>query len=505
MGARARPGLGGDERDGAMSGIRFILDGVVRELPGADPTLTVLRWLREVEGRTGTKEGCAEGDCGACTVVLVELRGGELHYRAVNACLLFLPALDGRALLTVESLCREGEPLHPVQDALVRCHASQCGFCTPGFVMSLTALYEADPAPSRQRLDEVLAGNLCRCTGYRPILEAARQACAAGPSGEVPRLAAQQAALKAQLSGLARTEPLALAFQGRRWYAPRTLAEAARLAEAHPTAHLLAGATDAGLWVTKQRRSLEVVISLSEVAELTGVEVTATHVEVGAAASYSDALGALEAEHPDLGGLLRRIGSQQIRNAGTIGGNLANASPIGDSAPALLALDATVVLRQGEATRELPLDRFFTGYRKTALRPGELLTLVRVPRRAPGRSFRAYKVAKRIDQDIATVCGAFALELERGQVRHVRIAYGGMAATPLRVAAAEQALLGRPWTREVVEQAVRALDGALTPLSDFRGSAAYRRLVAGNLLRKLWLETGEAPPATRLRAGLEVP
>ncbi len=486
-------------------GIRFILDGAVRELSGVDPTLTVLRWLREEERRTGTKEGCAEGDCGACTVVLVELRAGELRYRAVNACLLFLPALDGRALLTVESLCREGQPLHPVQDALVRCHASQCGFCTPGFVMSLTALYEAEPAPSRQRLDEVLAGNLCRCTGYRPILEAARQACADGAAGASSRLAEQQGALRAQLEGLARTEPLALSFEGRRWFAPRSLDEAVRLAAAHPTAHLLAGATDAGLWVTKQRRSLEAVISLAEVPELTGVAVTATHVEVGAAASYSDALGALEAEHPDLGALLRRIGSQQIRNAGTLGGNLANASPIGDTAPALLALDATVVLRLGEATRELPLDQFFTGYRRTALRPGELLIRVRVPRRAPGRRFRAYKVAKRVDQDISTVCGAFALELDHGRVRHVRIAYGGMAATPVRVPAVEQALLGRPWTSETVAQAVRVLDEALAPLSDFRGSAAYRRLVAGNLLRKLQLETGEAPPATRLRAGGEAP
>ncbi|MBK9517346.1 MAG: xanthine dehydrogenase small subunit [Anaeromyxobacter sp.] len=482
------------------SGIRFILDGQVRELDGVDPTLTVLRWLREVEGRSGTKEGCAEGDCGACTVVLVELRGGELRYRALNACLLFLPALDGAALLTVESLCREGQPLHPVQDALVRCHASQCGFCTPGFVMSLTALYESEVAPSRQRLDEVLAGNLCRCTGYRPIVEAARLACA---GGQVPRLAAQQAALRAQLEGLARTEGLALRHGGRRWFAPRSLAEAARLAEAHPAAHLVAGATDVGLWVTKQRRALDTVIALGGVPELTAVSLGATHVEVGAAASYTDALGPLEAEHPDLGRLLRRIGSQQIRNAGTLGGNLANASPIGDTAPALLALDASVVLRRGQDTRELPLAAFFAGYRRTALRPGELLERIRVPRRAPGLSFRAYKVAKRFDQDISTVCGAFALVLERGRVAQVRVAFGGMAATPVRVDAVERALLGLPWTLAAVEQVVPLLDQALAPLSDLRGSATYRRLVAGNLLRKFQLETGGEAPATRLRAGAE--
>jgi len=481
-------------------GIRFILDGAVRELEGVDPTLTVLRWLREVERRTGTKEGCAEGDCGACTVVLVALERGELRYRAVNACLLFLPALDGKALLTVESLCRPGEPLHPVQAAMVDCHASQCGFCTPGFVMSLTALYESEPAPSRQRLDEVLAGNLCRCTGYRPIVEAAGQAWASAAGS---RLEAQQAALRAQLEGIARQDGLELCFEGRRFLVPRTLAEAARLAAAHPTAHLLAGATDAGLWVTKQRRTLETVIWLAAVPELTRVEVTPTHVEVGAAASYTDALGPLEAEHPDLGALLRRIGSTQIRNVGTLGGNLANASPIGDTAPALLALDATVVARLGEVERELPLHAFFTGYRKTALAPGELLTRVRVPRRAPGRQFRAYKVAKRFDQDISTVCGAFAVELERGHVSFARVAFGGMAATPVRVPACEQALLGRPFTQATLAQAVQALDAALAPLSDFRGSAAYRRLVAGNLLRKFHLETGGPSAPTRLRAAPE--
>jgi xanthine dehydrogenase small subunit len=479
-------------------GIRFLLDGVVRELDGVDPTLTVLRWLREVERRTGTKEGCAEGDCGACTVVLVELAGGELRYRAVNACLLFLPALDGRALLTVEGLCRGEAPLHPVQSAMVECHASQCGFCTPGFVMSLAALYESEPAPSRQRLDEVLAGNLCRCTGYRPIVEAARLAWSRGGRS---RLADQQAQLRAALEAIARAEPLELTFQGRRWWAPRTLDEAARLAAAHPAAHLLAGATDAGLWVTKQRRSLDAVISLAAVEELRRVEVTASHVEVGAAASYTEALLPLEAEHPALGALLRRIGSLQIRNAGTLGGNLANASPIGDTAPALLALDATVVARHGAETRELPLEAFFTGYRRTALRPGELLTRIRVPRRTPGLELRAYKVAKRFDQDIATVCGAFAVALEDGRVRHARVAFGGVAATPVRLVTCEQALVGRPWTLATVEAALPALEAALTPLSDFRGSADYRRRVAGNLLRKFFLETGEpdAPPRVAAR------
>jgi xanthine dehydrogenase small subunit len=489
-----------------MSGaIRFILDGQARTLEGVDPATTVLQWLRGAERRCGTKEGCAEGDCGACTVVLAELRAGAIRYRAVNACLLLVPALDGRALLTVESLCHRDEPLHPVQSALVACHASQCGFCTPGFVMSLVALYESEPAPSRQRLDEVLAGNLCRCTGYRPIVEAAHLAYRQGGG---PRLAVQQAALAAQLRSIERRGTLELEHGGRRFFAPRTLDEAARLAEAHPHARLLAGGTDLGLLVTKEQRDLGTLISLCQVAELAEVTVRDGRLELGAAATYSDALGPLTELAPDLGALVRRVGSLQIRNVATVGGNLANASPIGDMPPALLALDATVVLRQGAAERELPLEELFTGYRTTALRPGELLTRVRIPPRPAGRHFRAYKVAKRFDQDISTVCGAFTVELLEGRVHQVRVCYGGMAATPVRVRSCEEALAGRPWTGATVEGALPALDAALRPLSDLRGSAGYRRSLARNLLRKFQLETAGAegaPAPGRIAAGAEAP
>jgi xanthine dehydrogenase small subunit len=472
--------------------MRFLLDGRLREVSGIDPTTTVLQWLRGAERRCGTKEGCAEGDCGACTVVLGDLdAAGAVRLRAVNACLLLLPALDGKALFTVESLRAPDGALHPVQRALVECHGSQCGFCTPGFVMSLYALFETErEPPGRRRIDEVLAGNLCRCTGYRPIVEAVRQAYARGTRDG----AAGRAALAQALAELARREALDLQHAGKRWLAPRTVEELAQFLEAHPEAQLVAGATDLGLWVTKEHRPLPLLVSVAEVAELHRVEETAEGLELGAAATYAEAAGPLTALFPELGELLRRLGSTQIRNAGTLGGNIANASPVGDMPPVLLALDATLVLRQGEAQREVPLSAFFLGYRRTALRPGELLERIRIPRPPAGRIFRAYKVSKRLDQDISAVCGAFAVELDgAGLVRVARVAFGGMAAVPLRVAAAEAAFTGRPFGEAAVEAAAAAIQAELTPISDMRASAAYRLLVAGNLLRKFWLETGGAP------------
>ncbi len=475
--------------------IRFVLDGAVKELSGIDPTLTVLRYLREVERRSGTKEGCAEGDCGACTVVLGELHRGELRYRAVNACILFVPALDGKALLTVESVRGPGGELHPVQRAMVDCHASQCGFCTPGFVMSLVALYESEPEPSRQRLDDVLAGNLCRCTGYRPIVDAGRQAYQAG---EPSALASQRAALTALLTSIQPQDTLSLEHDGRRFFAPRSLAALGPLLAEHPGAHLLAGGTDVGLWVTKAHRNLDTVISLSAVEELGAIARTRSHLEIGAAVTYADAHAALAELHPDLGELVRRIGSLQVRNAGTLGGNIANASPIGDTLPALLALDASLVLQGGSGRREVALDGFFTGYRATLLRAGEVIVSIRVPLLPPGRLFRAYKISKRFDQDISAVCGAFALNLDGGRVRDVRLCYGGVASTPFRARATERALTGRAWDEAALAAALPVLDGELAPISDARASARYRRLVAGNLLRKLQLETaaqGALPPA----------
>jgi len=503
----------GRKATGASGSVRFVLDGEVVTLAGVDPTRTVLEFLREDLGRTGTKEGCAEGDCGACTVVLGELDGPGVRFRAVNACIRFLPTLDGKELFTVESLKRADGTLHPVQQAMVDCHASQCGFCTPGFVMSLFALYKSAERPSRGEIDDAIAGNLCRCTGYRPIVDAAERMYAYGrepgtgeanwmscsfstPGDRQPSRGEQD--MIERLRSIERRETLALAKGRRRYFAPARLAELAELRAAHPDARLVAGGTDVGIWVTKQHRDLDQVIHVGNVAELAQIAVTDTHVEIGAAASLTDAFAELVRHYPELDELFRRFASPPIRNAGTLGGNIANGSPIGDLMPALIALDATLVLRKGAHTRELPLEAFYVAYQKTALEPGEFVERIRVPRADGAAIVRAYKISKRFDQDISAVCGAYRIVAEGGVVRAARIAYGGVAAIPKRAPACESVLVGRPWSEATVRAAMTALDRDYAPLTDMRASAAYRRLVTRNLLHRLWLETAGEPAVTRV-------
>jgi xanthine dehydrogenase small subunit len=445
--------------------MRALLGGEVEEIGGVPPTTTVLEWLR-ARGRTGTKEGCAEGDCGACTVALGEPDGaGGVSYRAVNACILFVPQLAGKALVTVEDLAAPGGRLHPVQQAMVDCHASQCGFCTPGFVMSLFCLYHAgDAAPSDETIHDALAGNLCRCTGYRPIVEAAR------------RMRDHDAD-----DGFAATRAASLAAIAER---PTTLAELDEVLAAAPDATLVAGATDVGLWVTKENRRIAPVF-LGGIPELRTIEERPGILDIGAAATYEAALPFIERRWPTFGVLLRRLGSVQIRNSGTLGGNVANASPIGDTPPALLALGARLVLRRAGARRELPLEEFFLGYRKTALAPGEIVERILIPD-DPGVTFGTWKVSKRRDQDISAVAAAFAVRREGERIAEARLAYGGMAAIPKRAAAAEAAIIGKPWTRATIEAAMDALPRDFTPLDDMRATARYRILVARNLLLRFF-------------------
>jgi xanthine dehydrogenase small subunit len=363
--------------------------------------------------------------------------------------------------------------------------------------MSIYALYESETEATRERINDVLAGNLCRCTGYRPIVDAAQTALADGSARPSPE---ETAATVALLRSIVPQETLSLEFRGRRFFAPRTVEALADLVKKYPTATLLAGGTDVGLWVTKQFRDLATVIYVGGVAGLAEIKVTKTHIDIGAGATYTDAHRVLAEHYPDFGELVRRIGSTQIRNLGTIGGNIANGSPIGDTPPALIALGAELVLRRGKARRTMPLEDFFIAYRKTALQPGEFVERVRVPVRGTARRFRAYKISKRFDQDISAVCGAFSVELSEGRVRDIRICFGGMAGTPQRARQTEASLIDRPWTEATIASAMRLLDVDYTPLDDMRASADYRRLIARNLLRKFYLETAGRPGMTRLLA-----
>jgi xanthine dehydrogenase small subunit len=467
-----------------MSGqVRFLLNGRPQTLTDVDPTGTLLNHLRYERGLTGTKEGCAEGDCGACTVLVGELGDtGQVVWRAVNACILFTPMVDGRAVVTVEGVSQEGA-LNPVQQALVDGHGSQCGFCTPGFVMSLQGAAIGALGTEATPTKDVVAGNLCRCTGYGPILAAAE----AAPPAEAPDVA--QA-----LAAMVRPKPLALEYRDplagmtRRWFSPRTTAELANLLHDHPGARMVAGATDVGLWVTKQHRVLPTVISTAEVGQLRLITETSTQLTLGAAARYAEALPALGRLHPDFAELVRRIGAVQVRNAGTIGGNIANGSPIGDMPPPLIALGARLALRRGSERRTMPLEDYFIAYGKQALQPGEFIEAVLIPRPAPDTLIRIVKLSKRFDSDISAVCAAFAITIRKGVVENARVAYGGMAATPKRATAVETALIGRKWTQKTVDAAASALAGDFLPLSDVRGSSAYRLTAAANLIRRLWRE-----------------
>ncbi|NQV98436.1 MAG: xanthine dehydrogenase small subunit [Rhodospirillales bacterium] len=474
------------------STVRLLLGWTPVDIAVADSNQTVLQYLRDQPQLKGSKEGCAEGDCGACTVVVGALKDGAIRYSAVNACILFLPAMDGKQILSVEQVA--DTELHPVQQALVELHGSQCGYCTPGIVNSLLCLNLNGGAADRQAIDDALIGNLCRCTGYGPIIEAAEKACSTELSAAwKTRIAAAQ---KQLLSWAADDQALALETRNGPYLAPKTPDQLAAALDAHPAATLVAGATDVGLWVTKLGRSLNPLISVAEVADLQSMRLTDSHLEIGAAVTYSEAHQALSEISESLGELVRRIGSRQVRNSGTIGGNIANGSPIGDMPPALIAMGASLVLRSRAGRREIPLQDFFIEYGKQDLRPGEFVGRVLVPRKLD--TFRCYKVSKRFDQDITAVLGAFNIAIENGAVVSARIAYGGMAGVPARAVGCEAALTGKPWNMKTIETAKVALDADFKPMTDMRASAAYRTLAARNLLERFYLETQNPAVALEL-------
>ncbi|MBB4003301.1 MAG: xanthine dehydrogenase small subunit [Aurantimonas endophytica] len=463
--------------------IRFVLNGEDRSVSGLRPTTTLLDYLRQTERLTGTKEGCAEGDCGACTVIVTEPdHKGGLQRRTVNACIQFLPAMNGRAVETVEHLGREG--LNPIQTAMVEKHASQCGFCTPGFVMQLHAGWLNGAIADRQSVKDLIAGNLCRCTGYGPIVEAGLSLAQLPP----PKDTQGDAALARRLTAIEGTDVFSYRVGEDRWFAPRHVDDLADLYAAHPEALLVAGATDVGLWVTKQHRDLPLIIDISHVRDLQVIEEAAGRIYFGAGVTHRAATATLASIHPDLGEMMRRFAGAQIRNAGTIGGNIANGSPIGDLAPCLIALDAHLYLRRGEEMRRLPLADFFIEYGKQDRAPGEFVVAVEVLRLAGNQRFFAHKIAKRSDSDISALMAAFRLSFDGDTVSEARLAFGGMAGVPKRAAQAEAALVGRKFDTEAVEAAVAALAGDFTPLTDMRASADYRLKTAQNLLRRFALQ-----------------
>jgi xanthine dehydrogenase small subunit len=476
--------------------IRFLLNGAPRAVSDINPNTTVLEYLRGSERLCGTKEGCAEGDCGACTVVLARPDGsGGMDYEPVNSCIQLLPTVDGKHLITVEGLKEADGSLHPVQRAMVEAHGSQCGFCTPGFVMSLFALRHRNRAPNREDTLQALAGNLCRCTGYRPIIDAA----AAMRDGADQFDAAARPTLES-LAALERVRGLAYFAERNAFFAPRSLAELAELLRSYPDAAILAGGTDLGLWITKQHRRFPCIVFLGEIADLRRIARGPEHLEIGAGASWSACADALGQLHPSLSELLLRFASVQIRNAATIGGNIANASPVGDGPPPLIALGASVVLLGPQGEREIALEDFFQAYRRTDLRPGEIVARIRIPIPDPAAKFAVWKVSKRFDQDIAAVCGAFALRFVDGHIASARIAFGGMAAVPARARLAEASLAGQPWTLATAQAAAAALDRDFAPLGDARASRDYRAKVARGLLLRFYHESIGTAADTRVRA-----
>ena len=475
--------------------------GRVTSLKAFAPTETLLEHLRLREGATGTKEGCAEGDCGACTVAVGRLRDGRVVYEPTNSCIQLLGSLDGAEVVTVDDLAPRASDLHPVQRALVDHHASQCGFCTPGFVMTLFALYHANLHPDRAAVNEWLAGNLCRCTGYRPIADAALASCGGTPQDEFTRNAARTVE---QLDTLDDGQDLFVGNDETFFAAPASENSLADLCARHPDAVITGGATDVGLWITKELRHLPQIIHTGRVPSLRAVREEHDRVELGAAATYAEAESALSGIDADVGEVLQRLGSKQVRAVGTVGGNIANGSPIGDMPPVLIALGASIELRLGERRRTLPLEEFFLDYGVQDRAPGEVLTRIRVPRLGPDEHFRSYKISKRYDQDISSVLGAFWFHTVGERIVAARMAWGGMAATPKRSPRTEETVVGLKLDNELLRDADEAVRAALaadfSPIDDHRASARYRQRVAGALVLKALREIAGSPSReTRVR------
>ena len=469
--------------------LRFIRRGETVTLANVPPSRTLLEVLREDLGSTATKEGCGEGDCGACTVVLGEKNGDGMSYKAVNSCIRLAHSVNGMAVWTAEDITSADGALHPAQTAMVECHASQCGFCTPGFVMSLFAMYQNHTckgrAITRELAQEELSGNLCRCTGYRPILDAAQQL------DKLPVVKLDEADL------LSKLELLTLTYIGVRsdligdsgYQSPLTLESLLNARAASPAAQIVAGTTDVGLWVTKQHHQFDQIIDVTKVAELKEIRDCPQHIAIGAAVTLNDAFAALVKQRPQLHDFAARFAGLPVRNSGTLGGNVANGSPIGDSMPLLIALGANVVLMSIRGSREMPLEQLYTGYRQNVMAPDEVLAWINVPKPAPDEFMRIYKISKRFDDDISAVCLAINIHIDNGMIVNASIGVGGVAATPVRAIKTEAACARQDWSKTTIDHLKTVLRAEFSPISDMRASSAYRTQVLGNLLERYWLES----------------
>ncbi len=472
-----------------MSSLRFILNDEDVEISSIKATETLLDYLRLTRRLRGSKEGCAEGDCGACTVLVGRLRGGELKYETINACICFVGMLHGAHVVTIEHLSPVGGPLHPVQQAMVDYHGSQCGFCTPGIVMSLYALWMQTPRPGARQIETALQGNLCRCTGYRPIIDAGKAMSDFGEVSADPLVVHRTEMIK-RLEALRDGQTVDIGEGKDRLIVPGSVDELATIYAENPTATLVSGATDVGLWVTKFMRDIGPMVYVGGVPELHSIEEGEGALTLGAAVTYTQARELIVRHFPQLGELWDRIGGDQVRNAGTIGANIANGSPIGDTPPPLIALGAHVTLRKGAARREVKLKDYFIAYGKQDRQPGEFVESVTIPYLPAGEQFACYKITKRRDEDISALCGAFRIFInDDREVGMVRVAFGGMAATPKRAKAVEDALVGKPWSAATIEAALPAFAEDFQPLTDMRASKEYRLLAAQNLLQRFLLET----------------
>ena len=479
------------------STVRFLLNNDVVTIENIDPNLTVLQYLREIQFNTGTKEGCASGDCGACTVVLAELdsdNASQLTYNSINSCITFVGNLHGKQLITVEDL-KDGAKLHHAQQTLVDNHGTQCGFCTPGFVMSSFALHKHNKTPTRAEVLEALAGNLCRCTGYRSIIEAA---ITSSTNTDDDSFAKHYQQTVATLTELQKLPAPTLAGNGHKFIAPKNIDELAYELTSEPDSTLVAGGTDLALSVTQNLATIDKLVYVGNVAELTNIEETDSEIIIGSALPYSKFIETLHHYYPDLGEMIERIGSKQVRNNGTLGGNIGNASPIGDMPPALIALGATMTLHVNGNERTILVEDYFVDYKKTVLKPSEFIKSVQIPKPVAGQTLKLYKISKRIDDDISAVLAAFFIEQDGQKITNVRLAFGGMAAIPKRAPAAEEKLQGNNLTKESVMQAKQALTNDFNPMSDVRASSNYRMTVAQNLIEKCYLELQSKVIETRV-------